>query len=668
MKLAPTLLIVVLAGVVGGTAWWLLRDAAPNALAPIETAGDGTRMHAPEGLAPAAGGELVAPQATKTEQSLGGGEAGEPDAVDPIGPPGSIVGRILDPEGNPVPGAEVELVRGPAAAISVASLWTRLNLVVRTDNVGKFRVPSVAPNDDYILVASHAEFGQCEAGPIVVPSGTEVAAGDLRLRVGVFIAGHVRCDGRPIENAVVILSNAMERFRRLRPNLPDVPDFEPLELRTATDAEGRYEFACAPFESFEITAEKEGYSRITRSSQVGFFGRSSREHEIDFDLTPAKRITGSVVDSERRPIAGAKVTATIANQSFRCELDAATDGAGRFAIEQLADGQYFVQATCDGFSETHQQQVAAGTEDLVIEMRVQGSALGVVVDEETGAPVTEFSLSIQQQYKGRGPIRTRENLRFSDASGRFEVRNLDPGLYVLEGRAAGYADTASAEFEVARGEVATGVRIGMNRGGSVTGIVVDRDGKPVKGALVMLRENGTKDNQVLEIFAQIGAKAGATPKVRTKEDGRFLLELVVPDTYQVAVKHQKYATSSQDDVVVRKSEVNDVGEIVVLRGARISGYAYDLDGNPLPGATITAVSAQAAGYKSTRSNADGFYELPNLAAAEYGISINSFQTNPPMNPLAGLAWAKNSKQTVNVVDGDDVTVNLRLSKDSKKPQ
>ncbi len=662
MKRTAPLLLAVIA-LIGGLAWWLHEPTEP-AIGPVpnRVAREGGNVaRVPDAVT----ADATTPEAIR-QTELPPEDPNELPVIDPTAPPGAIYGRILDPAGAPVADAEVELVRGPAAAINIPSLYTRLNLLVRTDAAGNYRFNRVTPNDDYIIVASHPDYGDCEAGPIVVAPATEQPAGDLRLRDGVMVEGFVRCDGRPLQNAVVILSNAMERLRKLRPDGPHPPDAEPFELRTATDANGHYSFTSAPFSSFEITAELDGYSRITKNSQTSFLGRSSKEHKIDFDLTLARRITGSVTDESKNPIAGAKLAATIANQSFRCEAEALTDGAGRFTIEALAEGQYFLQASCDGFSESHQQQVNAGSEGLVIELRVQGSAVGVVVDEESGAPIPEFTLAIQQQYKGRGPIDMKQNLRYHDSGGRFEVKNLDPGRYTVEGSAAGYATSVSDEFEVTRGQVTAGVRIEMNKGGKVVGIVVDRDHKPIRNALVSLRDNGTKDNQVLEIFSQMSARGSGMPKFRTQEDGRFTLDLVVPETYQVAVRHNQFAGQLRDDVTVRKNETVDVGELILLRGARISGTAYDLDGKPLVGATITGMAGKSSGYKSTRTNNDGFYELLSMNDGEYTITINSFQSNPPMNPLATLSLAKNSRQTVQVSDGDDVTVDLRLSKDKPK--
>ncbi|MBM4016290.1 MAG: carboxypeptidase regulatory-like domain-containing protein [Planctomycetes bacterium] len=670
MKRAPILFLAFVATIVGTLAWRLFvgtdGDPAIDRNRPVRTAAEGP---ADPGNAEAVTANAIAPSRTTAPTDLPDPDGDDPDLplVDYSGPPGSIKGRILDPKGNPTADAEVELVRGPSAAINIPHLWTRLELRVLTDPTGNFRFPNVAPNDDYIIVASHPDHGEAESGTWVVQPSTEKDVGDLRLREGVFIQGFVRCDGRPIQNALVVLSNAMDRLHKFRPDLAKAKDIEPFEIQTATDAEGRYEFDCAPFSNFEITAKADGFGTMTRSSGASLFGGASREHKIDFDLSVAMEIAGQVVDGTGAGIVGAKISASIANSTFRCDLETVSGADGRFRLQPLTRGDYFVAARCDGFSESHQQQVAAGRDDLVLEMRVQGSCLGIAVDESTGEPVTEFSLNVHQVQKARGSIEVHKNLRFSDSGGRFEVMNLDPGSYMLEASAAGYAASMSAEFKVERGQSTAGVRVDLHRGGTVTGIVRDREGNPVRNALIELRDNGTRDNPVLQIFQQMGARGPTAIKARSKEDGSFTLELVVPDTYQVAVKHNQYAGTLRDDVEIRKNETTDVGVLTVSSGGRVSGHAYDLDGRPLANATISAMLDKSAGFKQARSDKSGFYELTHLNDGTYTVSIQNFQTDPPQNPLVGATWARNSRQIVQVVDGDDLTIDLRLAKPDPNP-
>jgi hypothetical protein len=111
---------------------------------------------------------------------------------------------------------------------------------------GQVPLAPVDPNDDYILVASHADFGECQLGPIEVQSGQEKEAPDIRLRVGVHIHGLVESNGRPVAGATVTLSNAMDKIRKFNPAKLKVSakdlDLEPYEEKKLTDGNGNYEF------------------------------------------------------------------------------------------------------------------------------------------------------------------------------------------------------------------------------------------------------------------------------------------------------------------------------------------------------------------------------------------------------------------------------------------
>jgi protocatechuate 3,4-dioxygenase beta subunit len=668
MKRLPSLSVAVVLLVAGG---WLVRawlraeppvpDPARERAAPAD--GPSTTATPPKPAPVETAGRALAEPAPERKEET---KSAEPK-LEPTGVPGSIVGRVLSPDDEPVPDVEVELVRGPAMGLTLPALTTPTGLLVQTDANGRYRFGGVEPNDDYLVFARHQEFGDCEAGPIVVHSGQETQFADVRLRVGVMIEGTVTSNGRPVEGATVILSNAMDRIRRFNPGplkdrLKEL-DLEPIELRALTDASGHYEFRAVPFDTFEITAQSEGLARLSKNSQGNFLGGSAREHRIDFELPLAEKISGRVTDESRNGIEGAKVSATSANQSFRCEVQATSDPGGRFTLDHLAPGPYFLQVEREGYSNANRAQVQSGTSDVEIEMRLQGGVLGVVADEETGVPIPEFELSVLQSHKGRGPAALKEHLRFSDSGGRFEIRNLDPGRYAIQASVPEYADGTSEEFEVVRGQATPGVRVEMNRGGSIAGVVRDRSGQPVKNALVQVRENGMKDNPVIGLLIPL-ARGERPNQTRTAEDGSFRIDLIVPDTYQIFVRHAKFAQLERNDVTVEKGRLKELGSLELSKGGRVSGRAFDLEGRPLKGATIVAVS-KTQDYRSARSGNDGFFEITGLPAGDYTITINSYPSNPPINTLKALVYARNSAEKRQISEGDDLTVDLQLKESGK---
>jgi hypothetical protein len=78
--------------------------------------------------------------------------------------------------------------------------------------------------------------------------------------------------------------------------------------------------------------------------------------------TPTGSISGEVVDPHGTPLPGARVSVT--NISTGATLNVATDAGGRFAVEQLAQGDYRVVVASTGFV----------TKDLKLTLKPGGKA------------------------------------------------------------------------------------------------------------------------------------------------------------------------------------------------------------------------------------------------------------------------------------------------------
>jgi len=602
----------------------------------------------------------VAVEAPKrVEEPKPGPRANVVDATEQ-GPPGRILGRVVNPNRDPVANAEVELVQGPAVILQLRQLATETGIVANTDANGEYHLDGVAPADDYVVFASHPDYGDSEAGSIVVHASADTRVGDIVLRTGVHVTGHVSTDGRPLEGAIITLSNQMDVLRKLRPNVPSSPDLQELKLSTHTDANGSYTFNAMPVDSFELTAEYKRLARISKNTQ-NFLGGSPRDQMIDFEMTPALAIHGRVIDETKRAISGAKITATVASPSFRCEQSATSDGGSAFTLDALAQGQYFVAAECDGYTSANRAQIEAGGAEVELQLQIQGGVNGVVVDDETGSPVADFDLTVMQSFKGRGPLPGKVHAHVHDTGGRFELKNLDPGLFQIQGKADGYAESLSDEFQVVRGQVTPSIKVAMNRGGTVTGIVVDKSGQPIPNAVVILRTNKMKDNPINAIFRNVAA-GDPEQKVRGDAQGRFKLALIVPGTYQIAVRQVGFALFELNDIEVRRNEVTDAGKLALNRGAKLHGHVFGLDGKPLAGAVVNAVS-KTQDYMTARSDNDGAFLIPALPPGDYTVTVGQFSSTPPINPLEMIIIAKNSAVgPVTLADGDDTAVELRLAK------
>ncbi len=569
---------------------------------------------------------------------------------------GVIRGRVLDPMGSALAEAEVELARGPALVVSMPSLRTATGMVVKTDGNGGFRLEGLTPAEDYILVARHTQFGERVVGPVALSDGEVLDMADIKLQGGQRIYGFVGAGGRPIEGARIVLEDSASAgvFRRQKNNQPPSQIYE-----TTSDGQGNYEFVGISVRNFQVTAHAEGFGTITQANR--HFLSTPEDQPIDFEMSPEMSLLGIVVDQNRTPVADATVTGSLSGQHYRCENEAITEPDGTFVLSSLVSGQYHLTVSCDGYSTATKPRVEAGSANVELVVLPQGSISGQVFDERTGKPVTSFEIYVMRSLNGRPPARTGQSQRFEDGAGLFEIGGMDPNSYIVEARAKGYAPSRSTECTVARGEVASGIRVPMSRGGIVAGRLTDSDGKAMGGIRVSLNENKFKWNPVHDLLNRMSKDTGDIKRRgRTDEDGRFEIPLVVPGTYQISAKSPDHAGLEMNDIEVIKDQTTDLGTLVMVRGGVVEGFTYDELGAALVGATVTAVSTDGD-YHSSLSDGTGRFEIAGLRSGEYSVQINQYTAEEPENILLQMLKAKNSMQQITIIEGETQTVSLQLS-------
>src|SRR4029453_11913915 len=116
-------------------------------------------------------------------------------------------------------------------------------------------------------------------------------------------------------------------------------------------------------------------------------------------------------------------------------------------------------------------------EGKVLQLAAGLSASGKVSDAQSGEPVAGARVSLTARGRRGEPREGR-----AGADGAFQVNGLEEGDYDLRAAAPGYLRTKPRTVAVlASGTAVTPVL--LERGGSISGRVLDPDGKPVAGAL-----------------------------------------------------------------------------------------------------------------------------------------------------------------------------------------
>jgi len=155
---------------------------------------------------------------------------------------------------------------------------------------------------------------------------------------------------------------------------------------------------------------------------------------------------------------------------------------------------------------------------------------GVVVDAKTGEPLSGVELSIQESAQTvNAPFEIIE----SATNGGFRFANLAAGKYTVRASRQGYAEQAFLQHEnfwtgiaVGPGKDSLHVRFPLSPSATITGVVTDENGEPVRGAAVTLWteeiENGVRN-----------ISGGGV--MIADDQGRYRFEYLLAGKYSVSV-------------------------------------------------------------------------------------------------------------------------------------
>ena len=251
-----------------------------------------------------------------------------------------------------------------------------------------------------------------------------------------------------------------------------------------------------------------------------------------------------------------------------------TDQDGRFVFDKLAPGSYRLDVQKTGFAPLVEPgrapttQVSTGqTTEIAVHLQKGAVIAGKVLDA-SGEPLTDARIMAMHRFDGNAPAAPGVRLipapgggQQTNDLGEFRLAGLAPGEYYVAamprggspfggpGVAAtangtantttyypGTVDQAAAHtIKVAAGETVDNIVFSMQSVPAfrIAGRVVDENGAPVAGAMVML----TGDPRSNTFMGPIG-------NARTGDDGRFTIAEVPTGTYRVQATIPIMITSS----------------------------------------------------------------------------------------------------------------------------
>ncbi|HZF12331.1 MAG TPA: carboxypeptidase regulatory-like domain-containing protein [Thermoanaerobaculia bacterium] len=552
-------------------------------------------------------------------------------------PAAAVQGSVVDAVGRPLAGAT--LSAAPAASRFQFQLPFRPPIRTRSGKDGSFALRSLGSGVPYEVTASLPGFAPtrltlAEQKPLAVRSGVRIVLQRGRIVRGRVVDG----DGQGIAAAMVQLvsssATGMDPFGAAAENL----------RQTTADAGGRFAVEGLAPGRIDVAVQAPGFApALLRQVAVP---AALEAGNAAFDLRPivlgsGVALTGTVVDGQGRPVAGAAVQAEARKPALdrggtRPERGEATTGTdGRFTVSGLSRGRAFLLTVeREGFASRTLPEVKPPLpEPLRIVLSPAARLAGEVVDD-AGAPVAGARVRARGELPpsiGSGSLPPSFFGTTTDDDGHFELRDTAAGKVTLTAAAAGFLP-ATLPLQVVTGQSQDDLRVVLHRGSTVAGRVLGPDGTPAAGAAVSLLARGG------------GLFAGPSgSRARTDGDGGYLLD-AVPEGAQSFSAELAGAATAVRELAVRPGE-NRL-DFQLADGLEIAGRVVDPTGAPVSGAQVTA-SAGDPFPNETASGDDGSFRFGGLRGGAYRLAAQ----------LQGFA---STSQEVRLADASVRDVELRL--------
>ncbi|AKF84798.1 hypothetical protein MFUL124B02_04615 [Myxococcus fulvus 124B02] len=491
--------------------------------------------------------------------------------------PARLEGQVIDAEQMPVEGARVSLGTVPPRTML-------------TERNGTFSFERLHPRS-YTL---QAHKGTQAAAPVEVRLTPAVEPVILILR-----------PTAPVEVSVL---DARERHP-LEGARVEVEGQEDIAVLTGTDGKALLQGLAAG--RHVIRASSEG--RAPEHATVLHAAGVSR---VTLLLRAGVPVRGEVVDSEGRPVAGAKVralrTGSALPESENVVEEALSTSEGAWRMKALPEGTFRFMATHSRFAPSLSEQVTleghAAPSPVRIVLR-PGAVLSGQVVTRSGAPAP-FA-RVQARQGGAGGLPGSRHGAFTDDSGRFELRGLPRARFRVDAQSE---RASSSSQDVDLGSGAAEVTLRLEEEGGIAGVVVASEGAPIASAQVVAVP---EDRAALGGLAE--SHSGRYASDVSDGNGRFRLMGLAPGSYRLrASLHHSVQSSS---FWLSTGVVAEVGEedvhILLESSGTLRGQVALSDGKVPESFSVALTLAQPTAFHGT----SGVFVLEDVPPGRYTLTF-----------------------------------------------
>ena len=504
---------------------------------------------------------------------------------------GAVVGgRVLDPSGAPVAGANVAMVYLDISRVLFSA--DGRSEPITTDAQGRFRLEHVAVGRVALLAAA-VDQAPSNIEELAVVDGGVYEDLVLQLGEGASLAGRVVDDQKqPVAGAAVEL----RPFER-----PNDPQFLKMVLKVrtvsaVTDAEGRFVAKGLTGDQLVVQAQKVGYTTAVR------FGVKLDEKDLTIEVQRGVTVRGKVMLGDQ-PVT-----------RFRVDTRSSP-------IPKTADAK----ATGDAATVANAADPAPGN----------GNGSGNNDGDRRGPPWARRGGRTGTQQLAEGQTMMSRGMNGLDGDwreiqavdGTFELRGIPPGRVRVRVRADGCLEPESREVDLSPGAISEVLEWKLTDGVAVAGRVIDEGGKPISDAQVTAykardNNNGNRNPFNFQIdpedFDFLALSSGTNRRsALTDSKGAFHVSGLEAGRYRFTARHPDLAKSSAKDVEIKLGGELPAIEIVLDAGGGVEGTVTGLAMRPLADALMVAFSIQAGSMRSGTTDKAGFYRIDGLPPGQY---------------------------------------------------
>ncbi|KML32346.1 carboxypeptidase regulatory-like domain-containing protein [Rossellomorea marisflavi] len=518
--------------------------------------------------------------------------------------PGTISGNVIDANGNPVTGNNIQITVVNEDSVVIVTL------IANSD--GTYQIPQLPPGT-YFITASAPGFASSTASAIVA-SGQTIQATNVLTPNPVAVTATVLIVG----SSTPIVGSQVE-----------VKTSNNIVIATGTtDASGEVTFTALPAGTLFFTADAVGFGT---DSKTVFAGPGDVLTVELFLRDDPGQVVGIVTNlATGAPIANAAISLT--DVTGVNVSTAISDSSGSYTFSGVTPGTYLVTANATNFGPEISGVTVAPNVVSNISFALQpnpGIIQGTVRDSVTNLPISNATITVRQ-FSGDGPVVT---TTLTDANGFFQTTQLSPRTYVIVSGKEGYG-TASVSADVNSNQVTTVELFLTPNPGAVQGTII----------------NGTTLQPVGDTLVRVINNQGTIIAViSTDSNGFYYAGGLPPGDYTVVAVNPLFQVGMVE-TMIQPGVTNTVNIVLQGNPATLSGLVFDaVDGSPLPG---TVIEVRMAGtnvlIRRVVTDGNGRYIISGLPEGTFDV-------------VAQLQNYKINTNTVFLSTGESEILNIPLS-------